>query len=74
MYRAMLLYMLQHLKHIRRCAYHDTSPFQLAFVKEQDITYLRIFGCAVYVSILPKTKMGPQMSLGYMWVLKDKKL
>ena len=34
--------------------------------KQRNISHLRIFGCAVYVSIAPtqRTKMGPQRRLG----------
>jgi len=42
--------------------YHKFSPLQLVFGHEPNISHLRIFGCAVYVSIYPPqhTKMGPQ--------------
>ena len=51
---------------IRPTSYHSSSTLQLFFGKEPDISYLRIFGCAVYVPIAtPKhTKMGPQRRLG----------
>ena len=42
-------------------AYHKYSPSQLILGKKPNISYLRIFGCAVYVPIPPTqaTKMGP---------------
>ena len=38
----------------------------MAFGQEPNIFYLRIFGCAIYVPIVPpqRTKMGPQRRLG----------
>ena len=50
------------LIHIRATSYHSSSPLQLVFDIEPDISRLRIFGCAVYVLIAPPkhTKMGPQ--------------
>jgi len=54
------------LIHIRPTSYHSSSPLQLVFSKEPDVSHLRIFGCAVYVPIAPpkRTKMGPQRRLG----------
>ena len=38
---------------------------QLVHGQESNIFHLRIFGCAVYVSIFPqRTKIGPQRRLG----------
>ena len=50
---------------IKPTAYHEYSPLQLAFGKEQNIFHLRIFGCAVCVPIAPsqRTKMGSQRKL-----------
>ena len=50
---------------IRPTSYHSSSPLQLFFGKEPDISHLRIFGCAVYVPIAPpkRTRMGPQRRL-----------
>ena len=46
--------------------YHEYSPSQLVFRKQPNISHLRIFGCAVYITIAPtqRTKMGPQQRLG----------
>jgi len=46
--------------------YHTSSPLQLVFGQEPNVSHLRIFGCAVYVPISPpqRTKMGPQRRLG----------
>lgn len=51
---------------IRPTSYLETSPLQLVFGQEPNISHLRIFGCAVYVPIAPpqRTKMGPQRRLG----------
>ena len=51
---------------IRFTAYHDYSPLQIMYGKEPNISHMRIFGCAVYVSISPpqRTSMGPQRKLG----------
>ena len=51
---------------IRPTNYHEFSHLQLVFGREPNISHLRIFGCAVYVSITPpqRTKMGPQRRLG----------
>ncbi|KAL4010522.1 hypothetical protein IC575_030019 [Cucumis melo] len=51
---------------IRPTSYYKYSPTQLAYGQEPNISHLRIFGCAVYVSISPlqRTKMGPQRRLG----------
>ena len=50
---------------IRPTTYHDYSPSQLVLGKHSNISYLRIFGCAVYVPIVPTqcTKMSPQQRL-----------
>ncbi len=54
------------LVRIRPTAYNKFSPMQLISGREPDISYLKIFGCAVYVPIPPpkRTKMGPQRRLG----------
>ena len=51
---------------IRPTSYYSSSPLQLVFSKEPDVSHLRIFGCAMYVPIAPPKciKMGPQRSLG----------
>jgi len=51
---------------IRPTSYHNSSPLELVFGREPNISHLRIFGCAVYVPISPpkQTKMGPQRRLG----------
>ncbi|KAL4026378.1 hypothetical protein IC575_014807 [Cucumis melo] len=51
---------------IRPTSYHKYSLKLLAYGQEPNISHLRIFGCAVYVSIFPpqRTKMGPQRRLG----------
>ena len=52
------------LVRIRPIAYHEYSPSQLLLCK-LNISYLRIFGCVVYIPISPiqRTKMGPQRRL-----------
>ena len=54
------------LVRIRPTAYHEYSPSQLVFGKQPNISYLRIFGCAINVPIAPtqRTKMGSQRRLG----------
>ena len=54
------------LVHIRYTTYHEYSFSQLVIEKQSNISHLRIFGCAVYVPIVPtqSTKMGPQWRLG----------
>nr|GEV30249.1 putative copia-like polyprotein [Tanacetum cinerariifolium] len=54
------------LIHIRPTSYYTYSPLHLVFGHELNISHLRIFGCAVYVSIAPPqhTKMGPQRRMG----------
>ena len=54
------------LVRIRPTSYHQSSPLQMVFGHEPNISHLRIFGCAVYVPIAPPqhTKMGPQRRLG----------
>ncbi|MCF7184014.1 hypothetical protein L3H42_10985, partial [Corynebacterium sp. MC-13] len=54
------------LVRIRPTSYHTSSPLQMVFGQEPNISHLRIFGCAVYVPIAPpqRTKMGPQRKLG----------
>jgi len=51
---------------IRPTSYHNSSPLELVFGREPNISHLRIFGCAVYVPIPPpqRTKMSPQRRLG----------
>ena len=39
------------LMRIRPTNYHEFSPLQLTFSQDRNISHLRIFGCAVYVSI-----------------------
>ena len=50
------------LVRIRPTTYHEYSPLQLVLGKQPNISYLRIFGCVVYVLIAPTQhiKMGPQ--------------
>ena len=50
---------------IRPAAYHKYLPLQLTYSHEPTISHLRIFGCVVYVLIIPLqcTKMSPQMRL-----------
>ena len=54
------------LIHFRPTASQPFSAYQLVIGYEPDISYLRIFGFAVYVPIVPpqRTKMGPQKRLG----------
>lgn len=54
------------LSRISPTSYHTSSPLQLVFGKEPNISHLRIFGCAVYVLIsLPRcNKMDPQRRIG----------
>ena len=54
------------LVRIRSTTYHEYSPSQLVIGKQPNISHLRIFGCVVYVPIIPTqhTKMGPQRKLG----------
>ena len=51
---------------IRPSTEHIYSPLQLLTGHEPDISHLKTFGCAVYVSIAPpqRTKMGPQRRMG----------
>ena len=44
----------------------NTPLHNLCLENNQNISHLRIFGCAVYVPIAPtqRTKMGPQRRLG----------
>nr|GEX01788.1 protein NADP(H)-dependent aldo-keto reductase [Tanacetum cinerariifolium] len=51
---------------IRPTSHHTYSPLQLVFGQEPNNSHLRIFGCAVYVSIaLPQCiKTGPQRRMG----------
>lgn len=39
------------LVHVRPTVYHQYSPSQLVLGRQLDISYLRIFGCVVYVLI-----------------------
>ena len=45
---------------------HDLSPLQIVFGSQPNISHLRVFGCAVYVTIPQnqRSKMGPQRRLG----------
>lgn len=54
------------LVRIRPSSIHQYSPLQLVFGQQPNISHLKIFGCAVYVSISPpqRTKMGHQRRLG----------
>jgi hypothetical protein len=47
-------------------AYHSTSPFELVCGQQPKISYLRKFGCTVYVPISPpqQTVMGPHRKMG----------
>ena len=51
---------------IRPTSYHEYSPSQLVLGKQQNISHLRVFGCAVHVLIVPpqRTKMVLQRRLG----------
>jgi hypothetical protein len=53
------------LVRIRPTTYQKYSPLQLAFGQPPNISHFRIFGCAVYVPIVPpqRTKMRPQRRL-----------
>ena len=53
------------LVRIQSTAYHEYSPSQLVLRKQQNISYLRIVGYAVYIPIAPTqhTKMGLQRRL-----------
>ena len=44
----------------------DLSPLQLVLGYQPNISHLRVFGCAIYVSLAPthRTKLGPQRRLG----------
>ena len=50
---------------IRPTSYYEYSPSQPVLGKQPNISYLRVFGCAVHVPIAPPqhTKMGPQCRL-----------
>ncbi|KAM0957722.1 hypothetical protein ACFX2A_026343 [Malus domestica] len=54
------------LVRLRPTATQPHSPLQLVTGYEPDVSYVRVFGCAIYVSItLPlRTKMGHQRKLG----------
>ena len=51
---------------IRPTSYHEFSPLRLVYDQGPNISHLRMFGCAIYVPIVPPqhTKMGPQRRLG----------
>ena len=51
---------------LRPTSYHQFSPMQLTFGQQPNVSHLRIFGCAIYVLIVPpsRTKMGFQRKLG----------
>jgi len=55
---------------IRPTNYHEFSPLQLAFGQEPNISHLRIFRCAIYISIAPPqcTKMAPMKVGDIYWV------
>ncbi|KAM1635106.1 hypothetical protein ACFXTN_011966 [Malus domestica] len=42
------------------------SPLQLVTEYELDVSHLQVFGCAIYVPIVPplRTEMGPQRKMG----------
>jgi hypothetical protein len=53
------------LIYIKPTSYHKFSPLQLVFDHEPNIFHIRIFGCAVYVSIYPqRINIDPQRKLG----------
>ncbi|CAL8994471.1 unnamed protein product, partial [Prunus brigantina] len=54
------------LVRLRPVANNQYSPIQLVLGNQPNISHLRVFGCAVYVPIVPpqRTKMGPQRRLG----------
>ena len=58
---------------LRPTAIHDLSPLQLAKGYQPNISHLRVFGCAVYVTIAPthRPKLGPQRRLGIYVGLKS---
>jgi len=45
---------------------NEYSPLQMTYGQVLNVSHLRIFGCAVYVSIAPpeRTEMGSQKRLG----------
>ena len=47
--------------HLRPTTNQDLSPLQLVLGYQPNISYLRVFGCAVYVPLAPthQTKLGP---------------
>ena len=51
---------------LRPTANHKYSPLQLVSGREPNLSHLKVFGCAIYVSISSPqhTKMGPQRRLG----------
>ena len=54
------------LVRLRPIATQPHSPLQLVTGYEPDVSYLRVFGCAIYVPIAPplvRTKIGPQRKM-----------
>ena len=51
---------------LRPTSNQDLSPLQLVLGYQPNISYLRVFGYAVYVPLAPthRTKLGPQRHLG----------
>lgn len=54
------------LVQLRSIPNNQYSPVQLVFDNQPNISYLRVFCCAVYVLIVPpqRTKMSPKHKLG----------
>ena len=54
------------LVHIRPTTYHEYSLSQVVLGKQPNISHLQIFGCVVYIPIVPTqhNKMGTQRRLG----------
>ena len=53
------------LVRIKPTNYYKSSPLKLVLGQEPNISHIRIYGCAIYVSIAPpqRTKMGTQRML-----------
>ena len=54
------------LIHLHPTTNQDLSPLQLVLGYQPNISHLRVFGCVVYVPLVPthRTKLGPQCRLG----------